>query len=112
MFAWSPTEMPGVSWEVTKRTLNIKPGSRLIKQGLRRFNKEKHQAMSKELSRLWVASFLKEVQHPNWTTNLILMPKKKGKWWMCVDCTSLNKAYPNDPFPLPRIVQVVDLTAS
>jgi hypothetical protein len=29
---------------------------------------------------------------------------------MCVDYTSLNKACPKDPFPLPRIDQVVDLT--
>jgi hypothetical protein len=27
---------------------------------------------------------------------------------MCVDYTSLNKACPKDPFPLPRIDQVVD----
>ena len=31
---------------------------------------------------------------------------------MCVDYTSLNKAYPKDPFPLPRIDQVVDSMAS
>ena len=30
---------------------------------------------------------------------------------MCVDYTSLNKACPKDPFPLPRINQVVDSTA-
>jgi hypothetical protein len=30
---------------------------------------------------------------------------------MCVDYTSLNKACLNDPFPLSRIDQVVDLTA-
>ena len=29
---------------------------------------------------------------------------------MCVDYTGLNKACPNDPFPLPRIDQVVDST--
>jgi hypothetical protein len=29
---------------------------------------------------------------------------------MCVDYTSLNKAYPKDPFPLPHIDQVVDST--
>jgi hypothetical protein len=28
---------------------------------------------------------------------------------MCVDYTSLNKACPKDPFPLPHIDQVVDL---
>jgi hypothetical protein len=30
---------------------------------------------------------------------------------MCVDYTSLSKACPKDPFPLPRIDKVVDLTA-
>ena len=27
---------------------------------------------------------------------------------MCVDYTSLNKACPKDPFPLPRIDQIID----
>jgi hypothetical protein len=30
---------------------------------------------------------------------------------MCVDYTSLNKACPKDPYPLPRIDQVVDSTS-
>jgi hypothetical protein len=30
---------------------------------------------------------------------------------MCVDCTSLNKACPKDPFPLPHIDQIVDSTS-
>ena len=30
---------------------------------------------------------------------------------MCVDYTDLNKHYPKDPFPLPRIDQVVDSLA-
>jgi len=30
---------------------------------------------------------------------------------MCVDYTSLNKACPKHPFPLPRIDQIVDSTA-
>jgi hypothetical protein len=30
---------------------------------------------------------------------------------MCIDYTSLNKACPKIPFPLPRIDQIVDSTA-
>jgi hypothetical protein len=30
---------------------------------------------------------------------------------MCIDYTDLNRHYPKDPFPLPRIDQVVDSTA-
>ena len=37
--------------------------------------------------------------------------KKSGKWLACVDFTDLNKACPKDPFPLPRIHQLVDATA-
>jgi hypothetical protein len=30
---------------------------------------------------------------------------------MCIDFRDLNKPYPNDPFPLPRIVQIMVSTA-
>jgi hypothetical protein len=30
---------------------------------------------------------------------------------VCIDYTSLNKHCPNDPFPLPRIDQIIDSTA-
>jgi hypothetical protein len=30
---------------------------------------------------------------------------------MCIDYTSLNKASPKDPYPLPRIDQIVDSTS-
>jgi hypothetical protein len=57
------------------------------------------------------ADFIKEVYHPDWLTNLVLVPKKNKKWRMCVDYTDLNKAWKKDPFGLPRIDQVVDSIA-
>ena len=33
-----------------------------------------------------------------------------GKWKVCVDFTDLNKACPKDPFPMPKIDQLVDAT--
>jgi hypothetical protein len=50
------------------------------------------------------------VFHPTWLANPILVKKKNGKWWMCVDYTSLNRACPKVPFPLPRIDQIVNST--
>jgi hypothetical protein len=57
------------------------------------------------------AGFIKEVFHPEWLANPVLVRKKGGKWWMCVDYTGLNKARPKVPYPLPRIDQIVDFTA-
>jgi hypothetical protein len=59
---------------------------------------------------LLAAGFIKEVQHPDWIANPVFVPKKNGKWRMCVDYTSMNKVCPKDLFLLPRIDQVVDLT--
>ncbi|RVW72331.1 Transposon Ty3-I Gag-Pol polyprotein [Vitis vinifera] len=42
---------------------------------------------------------------------MVVVPKKEGKWRMCVDYTNLNNACPKDSFPLPRIDQIVDSTA-
>ena len=39
-----------------------------------------------------------------------MVKKKNGKWRICVDFTDLNKSCPKDPFPLPRIDQLVDAT--
>jgi hypothetical protein len=57
------------------------------------------------------AGFIKEVFHPEWLANPVLVKKKGGKWRMCVDYNGLNKACPKVPYPLPRIDQIVDSTA-
>ena len=38
----------------------------------------------------------------------MVVKKKNGKWRVCVGFKNLNKAYPKDPFPMPRIDQLVD----
>ena len=38
----------------------------------------------------------------------MVVPKKGGKWRVCVDYTDLNDACPKDSYPLPRIDHIVD----
>ena len=40
-----------------------------------------------------------------------MVKKASGKWQICVDFTDLNKAYPKDSYPLPRVDVLVDSTA-
>jgi hypothetical protein len=82
-----------------------------VKQPLRRFDEEKRRAIGEEIHKLMAAGFIKEVFHPEWLANPVLVKKKGGKWRMCVDYTGLNKACPKVPYPLPRIDQIVDSTA-
>jgi len=111
MFAWSPSDMPGIPREVAEHSFKIRAGSKLVKQRLRRFNEEKCKIIGEEIHKLLTARFIKEVHHPDWLANRVLVKKKNGKMRMCVDYTSLNKACPKVPFPLPRIDQIFDSTA-
>ena len=63
------------------------------------------------MDKLLKARLIKEVNYPDWLSNIVLVKKSNGKWRMCVDFTDLNKAYPKDNFPLPRIDQMVDSTS-
>jgi hypothetical protein len=110
-FAWNPSDMPSIPSEVAEHSLDILPHSRAVQQWLRRFDEERRRAIGVELQKLLEVGFIKEVFHPTWLANPVLVKKKNGKWQMCVDYTSLNKACPKVPFPLPRIDQIVDSTA-
>src|SRR5438128_6032724 len=103
--------MPRVPWEVIKHCLNVKEGAKPVKQHLRRFAQDQKEAIRDELTKLTAANFIREVYHPDWLANPVLVKKKNGMWRMCVDYTDLNKACSKDPFRLPRIDQVVDSTA-
>jgi hypothetical protein len=111
IFVWSPSDMPGIPREVAEHSLDILPHSCAVQQWMRCFDEEQRQAIGVELRKLLEAEFIKEVFPPTWLANPVLVKKRNGKWRVCVDYTSLNKACPKVPFPLPRINQIVDSTA-
>src|SRR6185437_7583631 len=111
IFAWKPADIPGVHKELIEHALKVDPKATLKKQRLRRFSPDKREAIKKELAKLLAVGFIKEVCHPEWLANPVLVQKKNNnEWRMCVDYTDLNKHCPRDPFGLPRINQVIDST--
>ena len=65
--------MLGIMREVIEHALKIKLGSKLVKQRLRRFDKEKCRAIDEEIAKLLVARFIKEVYHLEWLANPIIV---------------------------------------
>ena len=104
--------MSGVPRELAEHYLNINPGAKPVKQAMRRFGDKKRRAIGMELAKLLEAGFVVEVIHTDWVANPVLVPKKNSEILrMCIDYSGLNKHCPKDPFPLPRIDQVIDSTA-
>jgi hypothetical protein len=78
---------------------------------MRKMSDEKTEAAKAEVHRLLEANFIEPVAYPTWLANVVMVQKKSGKWRMCIDFTSLNKACSKDNFPLPRIDKIVDSVA-
>ena len=93
MFAWKPADMPGVPRRLIGHSLDVSKTAKPIKQKLRRFSHEKKEAIRVEVTRLLAAGFIKEVYHPEWLANPVLVRKKNKEWRMFVDYTNLNKHY-------------------
>ena len=53
--------------------------------------------MGEELAKLLEAAFIREIKHPNWLANLVMVSKKDKSWRLCVDFKDLNNACPKDP---------------
>ena len=53
--------------------MKIRLGSKLVKQCLHRFHEEKRKAIDEENAKLLAAEFIKEVYHPKWLANHILV---------------------------------------
>ena len=103
--------MPDIPRRLAEHSLNIIKGFKPVKQTLRRFSEPKRQAMGEEMVKLFEDRFIREIKHPDWLANLVMVPKKYKSSRMCVDFKDLNKACPKDPFPLPRIDQIINATA-
>jgi hypothetical protein len=103
--------MPGVPRGLVEHALNVDPKAKPVKQPLRRFDEPKRKAIASELHRLENARFIREIKSSTWVSNPVIVPKKNTDVQrVCVDYTSLYKHCPKDPFPLPRIDQIIDST--
>ena len=65
--------MAGISRQVVEHSLNILPGAKPVKQHLHRFDNERRKAIGEEIARLLAVGFIKEVFHPDWIANPVLV---------------------------------------
>ena len=64
--------------------------------------------VKEEIQKLLEVGFIYPILDSEWVSPLVIIPKKNGKWRVCVDYRELNKATQKDHFPFPFIDQVLD----
>ena len=90
--------------------LNVDPLYPPKKKKPRRSAKEHVEAIRQEIKRLKEVGAVKEIFFLELLANTVVVKKKNGKWRVFVDFTNLNRECTKDPFPMPKIDQLVDTT--
>ncbi|GKD05975.1 reverse transcriptase domain-containing protein [Tanacetum coccineum] len=95
--------MTGVLRSIAKHRLNIWEGYSPVLQKKRGQAPKRAKAIQAEVYKLVAARIMREVYYHDWLSNPVMVKKHDGSWRMCVDFTDLNKACPQDCYPLPEI---------
>eukprot|EP00253_Pinus_taeda_P034423 PITA_34423 len=110
-FAWEYTDMKGIDPKTCIHHIYIEENSRPIRQPQKRMNPNLREIVKEELKELLNVNFIYPISDSQWVSPLVIVPKKNGKWRVCIDYRELNKETLKDNFPLPFIDQVLDTLA-
>ncbi|XP_070005342.1 uncharacterized protein [Nicotiana sylvestris] len=108
IFAWSSDDMIGLRTSIVAHKLPTNPMCPPMKQKLKKFKPDMNLKIKEEVTKQIKAKVLGIVEYPTWLANIVLVPKKDGKVRVSVDYQDLNRASPNDDFPLQNIHILID----
>ena len=92
--------------------IELEPGSKPVRCTPYRLSPEKSKFLKEELDRLLTLGIIAESDSP-WASPVILVPKDDSKTWrLCTDFRKANSLCVADPFPLPRIEELLDRVGS
>ncbi len=86
----------------------MKDNTKPVSQPCRRLNDTLKKVVHDELMKLYKAGIIYAVPYSEWVSPIVVVPKKNGKWRLCVDYKKLNEYAEKDHFPLPYIDQILD----
>ena len=72
-----------------------------------RLPKARHQAVQNEVQQLLRAKII-EPSTSSWASPIVLVPKRDGTLRLCVDYRRLNRVTKPDPYPMPRVDDLLD----
>src|SRR5215216_1950046 len=79
VFAWQPSDIPGVPREVIEHHLDVCPHVWPVKQKVRKQALERQQFIVEEIKKLRAVGLLRGLLYPTWLANLVIVARRTGK---------------------------------
>jgi len=89
--------------------INLKPDIAPIRSGPYRLSPDKLEFVKDEIEILKKQGIVEDaLSDCSWTAPIVVVKKADGGWHLCTDYRKLNASTEPDPFPLPRIDDLLD----
>jgi hypothetical protein len=100
--------MKGLNPEFYHHKINLAKDAILVQQPRYRLNPNYIAKVKEEIDKLLRVDFIRPIKRTTWLSPIVVVPKKNGKLWVCVDYRKLNGVTIMDAFPLPFTNGVLD----
>ena len=71
--------MPEIDTEIMEHLLTVDPKHQPTKEEIQSHAPERQVAIAEEVDKLLKAGFIREVNYPNWVSNVVLVKKANGR---------------------------------
>ena len=92
VFAWSYKDLKGVDPDICQHTIPLKSDAKPCRQRPYTYNETFARKIKEEIDKLKEAEFIYEIEHTEWVSPIIVVPKKNGKLRVCVNLKKVNAA--------------------
>ena len=108
VFAWSFEDTKGLDPTFCQHQIHLNKDAKPVQQRRYLLNPNYAVKVKEEIDKLLKVGFIRPVKKAIWLSPIVVVPKKNGKIWVCVDYRKLNAATVTDAFPLPFTDGILD----
>ena len=111
VFAWTYKDLKGVDPAICQHTIPMRDDAKPSKQRPYTYNENFANKIKEEIDKLSDAEFIFEIEHTEWVSPIVVVPKKNGKLRVCVNLKKVNAATVRNHYPLPITDHVLERVA-
>ena len=104
VFAWSYKDLKGVDASICQHTIPMREDAKPSKQRPYMYNDTFGNKIKEEINKLLEAEFIYEIEHTEWVSPIVVVPKKNGKLRVCVNLKKVNAALLSETTTLYRLL--------
>lgn len=108
VFAWSYKDLKGVDPDICQHTNPMREDAKPSRQRRYTYNDNFAKRIREEIDKLLEAEFIYEIEHTEWVSPIVIVPKKNGKLRVCVNLKKVNAATVRYHYPLPITGHVLE----